>query len=58
MGRFAQSAECFECRQMARVAPPNHRAQLEQMTETWEQLADARRKQLEKEGKTEEGDVA
>jgi hypothetical protein len=29
-----------------------------QMAETWEQLAEARRKQLHKEGRTEEGDVA
>jgi len=47
-----------ECREMARVALPNHRAQLLQMAETWEQLAEARRKQLHKEGRTEESDVA
>jgi len=45
-----------ECRDMARTAPPNHRAQLEKMAETWEQLAEARKKQLEKEGKTETAD--
>ena len=30
-----------ECRDMARTASPSHRQQLEQMAETWEQLADA-----------------
>ena len=43
-----------ECRDMARTAQPSHRAQLEEMAQTWEQLAEARRRQLEKEGKTEE----
>jgi hypothetical protein len=47
-----------ECRQMARVALPSHRAQLEQMAETWEQLAEVRKKQLEKEGKTAEDEMA
>ncbi|MGB8895632.1 MAG: hypothetical protein WCD13_15200 [Pseudolabrys sp.] len=30
---------------------PAHRQQLEQMTETWDQLAEARKRQLEKHGK-------
>ena len=42
-----------ECREMARTAPPSHRLQLEQMAETWEQLAEARKKQLEKDGTSE-----
>jgi hypothetical protein len=37
-----------ECRDMARTASPSHRQQLQQMAETWEQLADARRRQLHK----------
>jgi hypothetical protein len=43
-----------ECRNMARTAIPSHRQQLEQMAETWEQLAAARQRQLQKEGKPEE----
>jgi len=43
-----------ECREMARTAPPAHRVQLEQMAQTWDQLAVARKRQLEKDGKTEE----
>jgi ferric-dicitrate binding protein FerR (iron transport regulator) len=39
-----------ECREMARTASPAHRQQLEQMAETWDQLARARRHQLEKRG--------
>ena len=39
-----------ECRDMARTALPSHRQQLEQMAETWEQLAYARRRQLERAG--------
>jgi ferric-dicitrate binding protein FerR (iron transport regulator) len=37
-----------ECREMARKASPAHRQQLEQMAETWEQLARVRRQQLAK----------
>ena len=37
-----------ECREMARTASPAHRQQLEQMAETWEQLAEARKRQLER----------
>ena len=37
-----------ECREMARVALPAHRIQLEQMAATWEQLAEARKRQLAK----------
>jgi hypothetical protein len=39
-----------ECREMARIALPEHRQQLEQMATTWEQLAAARKRQLEKQG--------
>jgi hypothetical protein len=39
-----------ECREMARTAPPAHRQQLEQMALTWEQLAEARKRFLEKNG--------
>jgi len=46
-----------ECRRMARTAPATHRAQLEQMAQTWDQLAEARKKQLEKLGKTQEDPV-
>ena len=35
---------------MARTAPPGHREQLEQMAATWEQLAEARRRHLDKMG--------
>ncbi len=43
---------------MARSASPSHKHQLEQMAEVWEQLADARRRKLEKEGKSVDDDVA
>jgi hypothetical protein len=43
-----------ECRDMARTALPAHRQQLEQMAETWEQLAQARKDQLEKTGNTKD----
>jgi hypothetical protein len=39
---------------MARTATATHRQQLENMAVTWEQLAEARKRQLAKEGKTEE----
>jgi len=39
-----------ECREMALKARPEHRAQLENMAKTWEQLAESRRKKLEKGG--------
>jgi hypothetical protein len=42
-----------ECREMARTALPSHRQQLEQMAETWEQLAAARKRQLQREGQAE-----
>jgi hypothetical protein len=45
-----------ECREMARTALPAHRQQLEQMAETWEQLAAARKRQLDRQGKSEEDD--
>jgi hypothetical protein len=47
-------AHAAECREMARIAPATHRAQLEQMAQTWDSLAEARKKQLAKQGKTEE----
>jgi hypothetical protein len=43
-----------ECREMARVAQPTHRAQLENMATTWEQLAEARKQKLAQDGKTDE----
>jgi hypothetical protein len=45
-----------ECREMARSALPSHKAQLEQMAQTWDALAEARKRQLAKEGKTKEDD--
>jgi hypothetical protein len=45
-----------ECREMARVASAGHRTQLEQMAATWDQLAEARTRQLAKEGNIEEQD--
>jgi hypothetical protein len=47
-----------ECREMARTASPTHRQQLEQMAETWEQLADARKRQLERQGKKADDDIS
>ena len=46
-----------ECRDMARLAPPSHKLQLEQMAEVWEQLAEARRRKLKKQGKSIEADA-
>jgi len=46
-----------ECRAMARASPPAHRNQLTEMAQTWEQLAEARKKQLAKEGKSREDDA-
>jgi hypothetical protein len=44
-----------ECRDMAAHTPSlTHRQQLENMAATWDQLADARRRKLEKLGKTQE----
>jgi ferric-dicitrate binding protein FerR (iron transport regulator) len=43
---------------MARTASPAHRQQLEQMAETWEQLAEARKRQLEKQGKTVDDEIS
>jgi hypothetical protein len=37
-----------ECRTLARAAPPAHRQQLEDMARTWEQLAMARRREVQK----------
>jgi len=41
-----------ECRDMARKVQPEHRAQLENMAATWEQLAESRTKQLQRSGVT------
>jgi hypothetical protein len=35
-----------ECREMARTAHADHKDQLENMADTWEQLAEARKKKL------------
>jgi len=45
-----------ECREMARTASPAHRQQLEQMALTWEQLAAARKRRLDKEAKSDDED--
>ena len=37
-----------ECRTLARAAPQAHRQQLEDMAQTWEQLAEARKRELKK----------
>ena len=50
--------QAAECREMARTASPAHRQQLEQMAETWEQLAEARKRQLEKQGKTVDDEIS
>ena len=47
-------AHAAECRDMARTASPAHRVQLEQMAESWMELAEARKRRLEKRGKTED----
>jgi hypothetical protein len=41
-----------ECRDMARKVQLEHRAQLENMAATWEQLAESRTKQLQRSGVT------
>jgi hypothetical protein len=45
-----------ECRKMALSALPAHKEQLENMAVTWDQLAEARERQLAKQGITEEQD--
>jgi hypothetical protein len=47
-----------ECREMARTASPTHRQQLENMAATWDQLAQARKLQLEKIGVSGAEEVA
>ena len=44
-----------ECREMARAASLSNRQQLEQMAETWDELADARKRQLARWGEITEG---
>jgi hypothetical protein len=39
-----------ECRDMARTASKEHKEHFEQMATTWEQLAEARKRQLDKQG--------
>ena len=41
---------------MALTALPTQRAQLEQMAQTWDQLAEARKRELAKEGKLADDD--
>jgi hypothetical protein len=48
LSEYVQHAQ--ECRDMARTATPEHKAMLEQMAETWDQLAEARKRQLDKRG--------
>lgn len=43
-----------QCREMARKAQPEHRQQLLQMAQTWAELAETRRKQLEREAAQKE----
>jgi hypothetical protein len=43
-----------ECREMARTASPSHRIQLEKMAETWDQLAQARKRKLARDGTIQE----
>jgi hypothetical protein len=43
-----------DCHEMARTATPAHREQLEKMATAWEELAETRKRQLEKSGKTDE----
>ncbi len=47
-------AHAAECREMARTASPAHKAQLESMAETWEQLARSRQQQLVRLGRTDD----
>jgi hypothetical protein len=55
MKKFHEYREhAAECREMARVASAGHRIQLEQMAATWDELAEARERQLAKDGKTED----
>ena len=42
-----------KCREMARTATPAHRQQLVTMAETWEQLAEARKRMLERQGESD-----
>jgi hypothetical protein len=39
-----------ECREMERTFNPGSRQQLEEMAKAWEQMAEARRQQLRKQG--------
>ena len=45
-----------ECRALAASASTAHREHLIHMAETWEQLAEARKRQLAKQGKFKEDD--
>jgi hypothetical protein len=52
--RLARAEFAAECREMARVSLPTFRPHLLHMAETWEQLANARRDELEKQGKSDD----
>jgi len=43
---------------MARTAMNSHKLQLEKMAETWEQLAESRKRQMAKEGRSDEEDTS
>jgi hypothetical protein len=47
-----------ECRNLARSASPDHKQQLEEMAEVWEQLAEGQRHKLKKQGESVEDDAA
>jgi hypothetical protein len=47
-----------ECRDMARTAMPQHRQQLENMAAIWEQLAEARKRKLAKQGMNDDTDLS
>jgi hypothetical protein len=47
-------AHAAECREMARTASAGRREQLENMADTWEQLAESGRRKLRSLGKTED----
>ena len=44
-----------ECREMAQAASLSHRQQLKQMAETWDELANARKRQLTRWGEITAG---
>ena len=48
LSEYLQHAD--ECRAMARAASAEHKKQFEEMAATWEQLAEARKRQLDRRG--------